>query len=101
MPWSGAQATVTVPVAGCGKSKTNWPGNPKLNCVAGTSLTRKSDASTPVTGSLKNTSTLASERFVEPASGNVRITTGASISNTAVNDASTCKSLLAELTLKT
>src|SRR5439155_12807908 len=34
MPLFGAQATCTVPVAGCTNSNTNWPGTPKVILVA-------------------------------------------------------------------
>src|SRR5262245_23004500 len=71
IPWSAAQATCTVPVAGWGKLNRNCPGAPKVMLAAGTPLIRRSDAWTPVTGSLKNTSMLVKERFFDPGGGDI------------------------------
>src|SRR5687767_13728324 len=62
MPWPGANVTVTAPAAGGGNSKMNCDGEMSRTLVAATPLMRKSDASTPVIGPSKITSTWGSVR---------------------------------------
>src|SRR5688572_17006846 len=100
MPCAGANATFTVPVGGCEKTHVKVVGDATITFVAATPLICRSAASTPLTASEKTTATELSCCTVDPAVG-VRFTmVGGWSSMVATRVASTTRSLLVELALK-
>src|SRR5262245_4876391 len=80
MPCPLAQLIVTFPGVGCPNWNRNVSGAKAVTLVAGWPLTSRSAASTPVTASVKTTSTWVSAPMVAPATGVVVRTEGATVS---------------------
>ena len=80
MPWPDAQLKMTVPVVGASNVKTYGPASVPCTPLAGNPLTRRSVASTPVTGSLNTISVSASCRTSTPSGGCRDFTVGAVVS---------------------
>ena len=80
MPWPGAQATSTAPVAGWVNVKVYGPAAEPLTLVAGTAFARRSAAFTPETGSLKLMMICVRSRTVAPGGGDTVVTTGGTLS---------------------
>ena len=101
MPGFIANATDTIPVAGCAKVKMYSMGEITDKPVAGTVLMSRSDAFTPETASLKTTLISMSVPTVEPAGGSMFTTAGGTSSIVADRLASKSTSELAIPALKT
>ena len=100
MPLPGAQVMLTLPYAGCGKVNV-YVSLPPVMLAAGEPLISKSDAFTPVTGSLKVTAMVVSA-LTRPAAGLTLATVGGMGSGAVVlSEQSKPRSLLAVPALKT
>ena len=81
-------------MGGCANSKTYWSEEKTVTLAAGRSLINRSEASTPVTGSLKCTSTAVRSRTAAPAGGIKLATVGRTVSTAVESETLMTKSLL-------